>query len=311
MTQAKVELGFRLWFEPKLSANNRMTCATCHHHRKGFSNNEPTALGVNGQRGKRNTPTIYGVAHQAHQFWDGRAKTLEEQALGPITDPVEMASRMEDVVAKLSAMPYYRQKFQEVFGQGPTSDGIGKALASFQRALTVGPSPYDRFLAGETTALTDAQQRGMRLFNARKTSCSICHNGKILSNGLFANTGVAALSADPDPGRFAVTGREGDRGAFKIPTLLNVAQTAPYMHDGSLPTLEAVVDFYDGGGGPSAKRHPAVRPLGLTAQEKADLVAFLHALTGPDNLKELAKLPGIHNKPETLDQLPIPPDLLP
>lgn len=311
LTQSKVELGFRLFFEPQLSANNRMTCGSCHHHGKGFSNGEATAEGVSGERGLRNTPSIYGVAHLSHQFWDGRAKTLEEQALGPITDPVEMASRMEDVIAKLSAMPYYRHKFPEAFGTGPTSDGIAKALASFQRALKVGPSPYDRYLAGEAAALSEAQHRGMRLFNSRKASCSGCHNGKIHSNGMFLKTGVNALGPSADPGRFAVTGRDADRGAFKVPPLLNVALSAPYMHDGSLPTLEAVVEFYDRGGDPAPSRHPLIRPLGLSAQEKADLVAFLHALTGPDNLKELAKLPGIHLETESLDALNLPSDLRP
>lgn len=310
-TQAKVELGFRLWFEPRLSANDRMTCATCHHHRKGFSDAEITPAGVNGQRGSRNTPTIYGAAHQPFQFWDGRAKTLEEQALGPITNPIEMAARMEDVLAKLEAMPYYRLKFQEVFQSPPTADAIGKALAAFERALVVGPSPYDRYLAGEKSALTPQQERGMRLFNSRKTSCTLCHNGKTLSNGQFFNTGVSALSAKPDLGRFNVTGAARDREAFKTPTLLNIAQTAPYMHDGSLPTLEAVIDFYNRGGGPSPTRHPAIRPLGLTEAEKADLLAFLHALTGPDNLKELAKLPGIRHRKHPTEALDVPPDLLP
>ncbi len=306
-----VELGFRLWFEPRLSANNQLSCATCHHHRKGFSNAEPTAKGVNGQRGKRNPPTIYGVAQQTHQFWDGRAKSLEEQALGPITDPTEMASRMEDVLAKLSAMPYYRQKFQAVFGTAPTADGIAKALSTFERALTVGPSPYDRFLAGDTTALSAQQQRGLSLFNSRKASCSACHNGKLLSNGMFVKTGVNASGSAADTGRFAVTGREQDRGAFKTPTLLNIAQSAPYMHDGSLPTLEAVVDFYNRGGDPAPTVHPYIRPLELTTREKQDLVAFMHALSGPDNLKDLAKLPGIRLESEKREDLAIPPDLLP
>ncbi|MNK77246.1 Cytochrome c551 peroxidase precursor [compost metagenome] len=311
ITQSKVELGFRLWFEPKLSANNKMTCGTCHHHRKGFSNGEATAMGVTGERGTRNTPTIYGSAHQAFQFWDGRAKTLEEQALGPIVNPIEMASRMEDVLAKLSAMPYYRHKFQEAFGTGPSSDGIAKALATFERALKVGPSPYDRFLAGDTSALSEQQKRGMTLFNSRKGSCSGCHNGKIHSNGMFLKIGVNAVGPSADPGRFAVTGRDLDRGAFKVPTLINIAQSAPYMHDGSLATLEAVVDFYDRGGGPAPSLHPLIRPLGLSAQEKADLVAFLHALTGPDNLKEMGRLPGIHLKTEKVDTLDIPAELLP
>jgi len=311
MTQAKVELGFRLWFEPRLSANNRMTCGTCHHHRKGFSDSLVTSPGVTGDRGTRNTPTIYGTAHQNAWFWDGRAKSLEEQALGPITNPIEMASRMEDVIAKLSAMPYYRHKFQEAFGTAPNADGIAKALASFERALKTAPSPYDRYLAGEKTALSEQQLRGMALFNSRKASCSGCHNGKIHSNGMFLKIGVNAVGPSADPGRFAVTGREQDRGAFKVPTLINIAQSAPYMHDGSLPTLEAVVDYYDRGGDPAPSKHPLIRPLGLTPQEKADLVAFLHAFTAPDNLKEMGRLPGIHLKTEALDSLAIPPELHP
>lgn len=311
VTRSKVELGFRLWFEPRLSANNQMSCATCHDHRKGFSNGEATAAGVSGQRGTRNVPTIHGAAYQAHLFWDGREATLEGQALAPITNPVEMASRIDDVVAKLEALPYYRAKFQEAFGTGPTPEGIGKAIASFERALTVGPSPHDRFTAGDRTALTEPQQRGMQLFNSRRTSCSLCHNGKTLTNGLFANTGAGAASASPDPGRGGVSGQDGLQGAFKTPTLLNVAQTAPYMHDGSLATLEDVVDFYDRGGGPAANRHPAVRPLGLTPEEKADLVAFMNAFTGPDNLKAIAGLPGIRLPSEDPKQLGIPGDLIP
>lgn len=311
MTPSKVELGFRLWFEPRLSANNRMTCGTCHHHRKGFSDGQVTSAGVTGARGNRNTPTIYGAAHQSAWFWDGRAKSLEEQALGPITNPVEMASRLEDVVAKLNEVPYYRHKFQEAFGTGPSADGIAKALASFERALKVLPTPYERYLAGERSALTEQQARGMTLFNTRKGGCVGCHNGNTHTNGQFLKIGVNAVGPSADPGRFAVTGNESDRGAFKVPTLLNIALTAPYMHDGSLPTLEAVVDFYNRGGDPAPSKHPLIRPLGLTEQEKADLVAFLHAFTAPDNLKELAKLPGIRLKSEPLDSLAIPPDIQP
>lgn len=311
VTRSKVELGFRLWFETRLSANNQMSCATCHDHRKGFSNGEATAAGVSGQRGARNVPTVYGAAYQPHLFWDGREATLEGQALAPITNPVEMASRMGEVIAKLEAMPYYRHKFKEAFDTGPTPEGIGKAIASFERALTVGPSPYDRFTAGDREALTAPQHRGLLLFNSRRTTCSLCHNGKTLTNGLFANTGAGTASASPDPGRGSVSGQDGMQGAFKTPTLLNVAQTAPYMHDGSLATLEAVIDFYDRGGGPAANRHPAVRPLALTPQEKADLVAFMNALTGPDNLKAIAGLPGIRLPSEDAKQLGIPSDLLP
>ncbi|MNY09164.1 Cytochrome c551 peroxidase precursor [compost metagenome] len=294
MTQAKIELGFRLWFEPRLSGNNKMNCATCHDHTKGFSNAERTAAGITGARGDRNVPTIYGIANNPFQFWDGRAKSLEEQALGPIENPIEMNAKLPDVIRKLETMEYYPRKFKEAFGTGVTADGIAKALATFERALTVEPTPFERYARGEQDAMSESAIRGAQIFHSPKGRCIACHSGPDLTDGQFHNLGVGLDRPNPDVGRYAVTKNEADWGAFKTPTLRNVALTAPYMHDGSLSTLEEVVAFYNKGGIPSANQDPRIGPLNLSEQDQKDLVAFLRALTSKDNLKEMGKLPGIH-----------------
>ena len=312
VTQAKVELGFRLWFEPRLSGNNGMTCATCHHHQKGYSNAEPNAAGIHGKRGNRNVPTILAAAGSQAQFWDGRAASLEAQALGPIENPLEMDARLPEVVRKLEAHPYYPRKFQETFGTGVTPDGMAKALASFERALSLAPSAVERFWAGEREALSAQQQQGMAIFNSGKGRCVACHGGADLTDRSFHNVGIGfapGRRAERDLGRYLVTGRDEDYGAFKTPTLRNVAATAPYMHDGSLPTLEAVVAHYNQGGHPNDHLDPRVAPLGLDAAEQAALVAFLRALSAPDNLKELGKLPGIPNPKGLPDDLVLPAEL--
>jgi cytochrome c peroxidase len=294
LTQSKVELGFRLWFEPRLSGNNKMSCATCHDHTKGFSNSERNAAGTTGARGDRNVPTIYGIANNPFQFWDGRAKSLEAQALGPIENPIEMNAKLPEVIRKLEADKYYPRKFQEAFGTGVTSDGIAKAIASFERALTVGPTPFERYYQGETDAMTEAQVRGAQIFHSPKGRCIACHSGPDLTDGGFHNLGVGLDRPNPDVGRYAVTQNEADRGAFKTPSLRNISQTAPYMHDGSLSTLDEVVAFYNRGGNPNPQQDPRIVKLNLSEQDQKDLVAFLRALTGKDNLKEMGQLPGIH-----------------
>lgn len=309
VTQAKVELGFRLWFEPKLSGNERMTCATCHHHMNGFSNAEPTAAGIHGKRGDRNVPTIYTAAASGLQFWDGRAESLEAQALGPIENPIEMDARLPEVVAKLEKHPYYPQKFQETFGTGVTPDGMAKALASFERALALAPSAHDRYWAGDREALTTQQKQGMAIFNSPKGRCVACHSGTDLTDRAFHNVGVGYEAGRREPkdlGRFAVTKRDEDRGAFKTPTLRNIARTAPYMHDGSLGTLKDVVAYYNRGGNPNEHLDPRIMPLNLTKDEEAALVAFLEAFTTTDNLKELGRLPGIRNPRENPRDVAIP-----
>lgn len=303
VTQGKVELGFRLWFEPRLSANNRMTCATCHNHTMGFSNAQRNAAGVTGQRGERNVPTIYGSLWQRETFWDGRAKSLEEQALGPIENPIEMNESLPNVLKKLAQVPYYQQKFQAVFGSAPSADGIAKAMASFERALMMAPTPFERYQAGEKEALSPDQIRGMQLFFSGRTRCASCHQGPALSQGLFANIGIGMDQPKPDLGRFGVTGMPWDKGSFKIPTLLNIAHTAPYMHDGSVPTLQAVIEHYNQGGIANPALDPRVRALGLSQGEKTELLAFLNGLSAPDNLRSLGKLPGIHLPAQQIESL--------
>lgn len=291
VTQAKVELGFRLWFEPRLSGNNRMSCATCHSSIHGFSNDDVNAVGVNGQHGTRNVPTVYDAANGGSFFWDGRAASLEAQSVGPIQNPIEMASTLDAAVSKLQAVTYYPRKFQDTFGTGVDARGIAMALASFERALRVRQTPYQRYLAGDKDALTAQQQQGLAIFASPRGRCVACHNGPTLTDGGFHNVGI---DRGTDHGRSAVTGRDADEGAFKTPTLVNVAQSGPYMHDGSLKTLADVVAYYNRGGNDTVNQDPRVRPMGLSADEQAALVAFLQANTAPDNLKELGQLPGIH-----------------
>lgn len=283
-SEAEIRLGAKLFADKRLSRDGSLSCATCHDPARGYTDGQPVAVGIEGAKGTRNTPTIYGVAHQSKLFWDGRANSLEEQALGPLTSPIEMASDPDEVIKRLAADEDYRNRFEDVFGGPPTVDRLTKALASFQRAVKVEPSPFDRWRNGEANAISDAAKRGYETFS-QQGRCSVCHRGTDLTDGEFHNLGVAPDPQKPDVGRFAVSQFEAHRGAFKTPTLYNVEVTGPYMHDGSLATLEDVVEFYDKGGGPGQGRSPLMRKLSLSAQEKADLVEFLKSLTAPDNSK--------------------------
>lgn len=285
-SQAEIRLGAQLFTEKRLSRDGSLSCASCHDPARGFTDGQKVAVGINGAKGTRNTPTIYGVAHMSKLFWDGRADTLEAQALGPLTSPIEMAANPDDVVAWLSEDETYRKGFQEAFGGPPTLERLTKALASFQRAVKLEPSPFDRWRNGEADAISEAAKRGYKTFS-QQGRCSVCHRGTELTDGEFHNLGMELDPKNPDLGRFAISNFEAHRGAFKTPTLYNVDLTAPYMHDGSLATLEDVVEFYDKGGGSGEGRSALMRPLNLTAQEKADLVEFLKTLTAPDNSKQL------------------------
>jgi len=285
-SEAEIRLGAQLFTEKRLSRDGSLSCASCHDPARGFTDGQPVGVGVNGAKGTRNTPTIYGVAHMSKLFWDGRANTLEEQALGPLTNPIEMAANPDDVIQWLSNDEGYRKGFQEAFGGPPTVDRLAKALASFQRAVKLEPSPFDRWRNGEADAISESAKRGYKTFS-QQGRCSVCHRGTELTDGEFHNLGMALDAKNPDLGRYAVSKFEAHRGAFKTPTLYNVALTAPYMHDGSVATLEEVVEFYDQGGGPREGRSALMRQLNLTEQEKADLVEFLKTLSAPDNSKQL------------------------
>ncbi|MCC6511326.1 MAG: c-type cytochrome [Pirellulaceae bacterium] len=273
-TEAKIELGRMLYFDKRLSSDNTVSCASCHDPKHGWSNNDATAVGVGGQRGGRSAPTIINSAYQKFQFWDGRAGSLEEQALGPIANPIEMNLPIEEAVKKLSAIEGYQKRFQEVFGSGVTADNLAKAIAAFERTVISGGAPYDLFKGGDKNALTPEAQTGMKLFFG-KANCSACHNGPHFTDLGFHNLGVGAAAKEPDQGRRKISGLEGDQGSFRTPTLREIARTAPYMHDGSLKTLEEVVDYYNQGGTKNDYLDEEIYQLKLTDAEKKALVTFL------------------------------------
>jgi len=282
MTPEKVELGKQLYFDTRLSCDDTVSCASCHDPKKGWSNGTPFATGVRSQVGGRSAPTIINAAYSELQFWDGRAKHLEGQALGPIQNPIEMDHKMDDCVAKLNKIPGYRQQFQKVFGTEVTAENIAQAIASFERTVLSGNAPFDRFKAGDEKALSAAAERGRKVFFG-KAHCSACHTGPNFSDESFHNIGVGMKAAKPDLGRYEVTKVEGDKGSFKTPTLREVGRHGPYMHDGSIATLEEVIEHYDKGGIPNSQLDEEIFPLKLTSDEKADLITFLkEGLSSPD-----------------------------
>ena len=269
-TPEKVSLGMQLYFDPRLSSDGKVSCASCHDPQKGYSNGEAFASGIEGKKGGRNAPTVINTAYQTFQFWDGRAKSLEEQAFGPIQNPIEMNMPLDDVVKKLNQITGYRDQFQKVFGTDVTADGIANAIASYERTILCGDSPYDRFKAGDHAALSDAAQRGMKLFFG-KAKCSACHSGHNFTDNAFHNIGIPGT----DDGRTVISKALGDKGAFKTPTLRDIGKSGPYMHDGSLATLEDVVAHYVKGGTQNPHLDEEIYPLKLSAEETADLIAFL------------------------------------
>ncbi len=278
---AKAELGWLLYFDNRLSVDGTVSCASCHDPKFAFTDGERFSKGIRGQLGGRSAPTVINRAYSLEQFWDGRAKTLEEQAKGPIANPVEMGFTHDACAKCIAGIPEYRRRFKEAFGtEDVTIDHIAKAIATFERTVLSGNSPYDRFKAGDEKALTESQKRGMEIFFSNNARCDSCHEGVNFTNGKYANVGIGMDRPMPDLGRYDVTKREEDKGAFKTPTLREIAHTGPYMHDGSLKTLEEVVDHYNKGGIKNQWLHPDVRELKLTDAQKKDLVEFLKALSG-------------------------------
>ncbi len=276
-TPAKVELGKQLFFDPRLSGDNTMSCATCHLPAKAFGDGLARSPGAGGKELARHTPTLLNVGFHASFFWDGRAASLEEQALGPIQSADEMDQNLDDLEKELAAVPGYAEKFGEVFGRRVTRADIAKALAAFQRTLVTPNSPFDRFLAGDKNALSPRARDGLQLFKT-DAGCVRCHHGPLLSDGNYYRLGIGR-----DVGREQVTGRQEDRYKFRTPSLRDIALTGPYMHDGSEKTLFDVVEFY-------FRRVPGhlanglrldVEPLlGLSYSDIDALVEFLESLTG-------------------------------
>ncbi len=292
MTPEKIELGKLLYFDKRVSKDGTISCATCHDPKRGWAEDEPTSTGILGQKGGRNSPTVINAAYAASQFWDGRAATLEEQAVGPVANPIEMGSSMAAVIERLSKIPDYQQRFQKVFGTGVTEKGFAQAIAAFERTILSGDSAYDRFQAGDQKALTNAQERGLKVFE--KAGCVNCHTPPLFSNYEFHNAGVGAGKPNPDEGRKMVTKKDEDTGAFRVPSLRDVAKTAPYFHDGTARTLEVAVALMAAGGKDNPHRSSdfdAVRDSKLTARDQKDLVEFLKALSGKYPIIEPPTLP--------------------
>ncbi|MBM3734285.1 MAG: c-type cytochrome [Acidobacteria bacterium] len=290
-TADSIALGRRLYFDTRLSKDGTVACASCHDPKNGFQDIRPGSVGVGGKQGNRNAPTVINAVYNSVQFWDGRSPSLEDQAGGPIENPIEMAHKADDLVKNLAEDSSYRAEFEKAFGPGPvTFQKIRFAIASFERTVVAGGSPFDKWKYGkDPKAMKPEAIRGFSVFSdAKKGNCAVCHTVEkdhaLFTDNKFHNLGVGVDSKGElkDLGRFNVTKMEADKGAFKTPTLRNIATTAPYMHDGSLQTLREVVDFYVGGGNSNPFRDKEIKALEhLTKQERADLVAFMEALTGP------------------------------
>jgi cytochrome c peroxidase len=321
VTAAKVELGRKLFFDARLSADGKVSCASCHDPGRAFTDGRKVAEGIGGRLGTRNSPTLLNSMFSTGQFWDGRAGTLEEQAKMPLTNMDEMGNAsLDEVRAKIAAVPEYVRGFQQVFGGPVTVDGFAKAVAAFERTLVSGDSPLDRYLAGDLNALSESARNGLILFRS-KARCGVCHvfnqnfaafaTFPFFTDGIYRNTGVAvnftgfnalarrAMAAARDEsgdamaalskheragelGRFLTTGNTLDVGAFRTPSLRNVELTAPYFHDGSAATLAEVVRFYVKGGNENPNRDWQLEPVPLTESEQRDLIEFLKALTSDD-----------------------------
>ena len=275
LTSSRIALGKKLFYDQRLSRTGEVSCASCHKQELAFADPRPASIGVHGRIGTRNAPALVNLAWNTSFFWDGGVKTLEQQAIGPITNPLEMDMTMAEVVQRISADPDYVRLAQTAYGSELRPEVVTKGIASFMRSLVSGTSRYDRYLAGDAAALSAPEKRGAAIALGERGDCFHCHVGFNLTNNSFANNGLVSA----DRGRFKVTEKPEDDGKFKVPTLRNVALTAPYMHDGSLATLRDVVDFYSRGGQGNPNTDPTIRPLDLTAQEKDDLLAFLGSLT--------------------------------
>jgi cytochrome c peroxidase len=281
LTVEKVELGRLLFFDPRLSRDNSISCASCHKVELAWTDGTKLSLGINNQLSSRNSMTTVNRLYGHAQLWHGKMTTLEEQAKNPLTKAVRMGMPSNDAeVAKLNAIKGYRDRFQQVFCTDVTIEGIAKALASFERTILSGNSPADRFdMGGEESAISESAKQGLAIFQG-KGRCTRCHSGFNFADEEFHNLGIDWDTNRADLGRYSVEKHPGTVGGFKTPTLREIARTAPYMHDGRFATLEEVVDFYDQGGITNPHLSNLIIPLGLTAQEKKDLVEYMRALNG-------------------------------
>lgn len=326
LTRAKIELGRQLFFDTRLSADNTISCASCHHPEDAYGRNTTFGVGIRGQIGGRNSPNAFNRILSTLQFWDGRAASLEDQAKGPIANPIEMGHTHEAAIKGLKGVPGYVLQFDKIFpGKGLTIDTAAQAIASFERVLVTGtsaadyyeplynfqktfaddlkdldalkkddPETYDQYWklkrASDAHPIAASAKRGRELFFG-KANCTACHAGANFADEKYHNIGIGMDKDKPDLGRYEVTKDDKDRGAFKTPTVRNASQTGPYMHDGSLKTLEEVVEWYDKGGHPNKTLSDKIKKLNLNAQEKEDLVSYMKALQGDLPLVRSDRLP--------------------
>ncbi|MDZ4848183.1 MAG: cytochrome c peroxidase [Pirellulaceae bacterium] len=326
MTRAKIELGRQLYFDKRLSSDSTVSCADCHHPNHGYGFNTQFGVGVGGQTGNRNSPVSFNRILSKAQFWDGRAASLEAQAVGPMANAIEMGNTHDAVVKFVASNQGYQIQFEKIFNAAPNINNVGRALATFERTLVTGPSPFDFYdpvrklndafadeiadlktlekedpslfakytnakAASDANPMNESAKRGLTLFFNVKSNCAACHVGVNFTDELYHNLGVGMDKPMPDLGRFEHTKVDKDRGAFKTPTLRNIAASGPYMHDGSQKTLEEVVEWYAKGGHPNPTLSDKIKKLELTAQDKTDLVEFMKALTGAFPEVEMEHLP--------------------
>lgn len=290
---SKAELGKLLFFDPILSKDKTISCASCHKPDYAFADTSAVSLGIGGVKGSRNTPSAMNLSLQRIFFWDGRAKSLEEQALAPIENPIEMNLPVSEALFRLKESDSYRNYFRKVFNSEPNRTNLAEALAAFERTLETSESPFDQWkFSGDSFAVEDAVKRGFDVFNG-KGKCIQCHFGADFTTNEFRNIGLFNGKDLNDSGRIAISGDTNELGKFKVPALRNIAVTAPYMHNGIFKTLKEVIDFYDDPEKivPNSINRDSIlaKPLGLTKQDKNDLEAFLLSLTdrrfsNPDSL---------------------------
>ena len=281
LTVEKVELGKLLFFDPRLSQDNTISCASCHKPELAWTDGTKLSMGIKNQLSSRNSMTVINRLYGRTQLWHGKMPTLEAQAKNPLTKSVRMGMPSTDAeAAKLNAIKGYRERFQQVFCTDVTIEGVAMAIAAFERTILSGNSPADRYdMGGEENAISESAQRGLQVFQG-KGRCTRCHSGFNFTDEEFHNLGIDWDTATADLGRYSVDKHPGTVGGFKTPTLREIARTAPYMHDGRFATLEEVVDLYDRGGIQNPHLSNLIVPLGLTMQEKKDLIAYMRALNG-------------------------------
>lgn len=283
----KAQLGKMLFFDQRLSKNFNMNCATCHNPSLGWEDGVPGAFGGHGKPLPRHSPTVLNMAWGDAFFWDGRATTLEEQIRGPIESPIEMNVSLDTVVDRLNKVEAYREWFNRVFpGKGVHPDGILKAIATYERTIVSGTAPFDRWVSGDEDAISESAIRGFELFNGQ-ARCSACHTGWNFTDNKYHDIGLIT----DDQGRKAISQTSQDQHAFKTPGLRNIAQRAPYMHNGSIQTLEQVVIHYISGGMPRPSLSGQMQPVPMNGQQIKDLIAFMESLTGEDQPVSLPVLP--------------------